>query len=48
MARKKKIDIAEGDNMQEQERIALAVSMMQRKNNHYKPIPKFKGGCKNC
>ena len=48
MARKKKIDLTEGDSMEEQERIALAVSMIQSKNNHYKPIPKFKGSCKDC
>ena len=35
-------------NPLEQRRIAEAEMMMRKKNKHYRPIPKFRGGCKNC
>lgn len=32
----------------ERARIAEAELMLKRMNRHYKPVPKFRGGCKNC
>lgn len=32
----------------ERNAMAEAELMLRKKNNHYKPIPKFRGGCKNC
>lgn len=32
----------------EMRQIARAESLLKRKGNKYRPIPKFRGGCKNC
>ena len=32
----------------ERERFARAESLLRRTNKNYKPLPKFRGGCKNC
>ena len=46
---KKKINIAEDAiNDAEEVRYAQAFVTMRKKNKHYNPIPKFKGGCKDC
>ena len=33
---------------EEQQFVSRAEPLLKRKNNKYRPIPKFKGGCKNC
>lgn len=44
---KKKVDFSgDGATPKEQELIAQAEFMLKKRN--YKPIPKFKGGCKDC
>lgn len=47
MAKKKKLDMEEAITVSEESRYAQAIAVM-RKKNKYKPIPKFKGGCKDC
>lgn len=47
MANKKKIDVEDEVSAAEESRYAQALAVM-RKKNKYKPIPKFKGGCKDC
>lgn len=32
----------------ERNAMAEAELVLKKKNNHYRPIPKFRGGCKNC
>lgn len=32
----------------ERTRFAEAQQIMKRTNRHYRPIPKFRGGCKDC
>ena len=32
----------------ESRRIAQALSVMKKSNKNYRPVPKFRGGCKNC
>lgn len=32
----------------ERARIAEAQLIMRKTNRHYRPIPKFRGGCKDC
>lgn len=35
-------------NPVESERMSRALSVMKKSNKRYKPVPKFRGGCKNC
>ena len=34
--------------LEEMQIVSRAETLLKRKNNKYRPIPKFKGGCKNC
>jgi hypothetical protein len=47
MAKKKKLDMEDAVSVAEESQYAHALAVM-RKRNKYKPIPKFKGGCKDC
>lgn len=46
MAKRKQID----EDLMEStdQRILEATMLLRRKNVKYKPLPKFKSGCKNC
>ena len=38
----------ESANPSERARIAEAQLIMRKTNRHYRPVPKFRGGCKDC
>lgn len=53
MAKKRDKELIENDAISAPEMALLAEAsfMMRKSNKHYKPykpLPKFKGGCKNC
>lgn len=50
MAKKREKQLTEKDaiSASEMSYIAEAALMLKKSNKHYKPLPKFKGGCKNC
>lgn len=46
---KKKIDMQDNAiSMAEKERLEGALLVMKKKSKTYKPVPKFRGGCKDC
>ena len=47
MAKKRKLDMGDATSVAEESKYAQAFAVMKKKNK-YKPIPKFKGGCKDC
>ena len=48
MARKKVNMLNDAISIAEKERIADAFLVMKKRSKTYKPVPKFKGGCKDC
>lgn len=47
MGKRKQI-ISEDFIPTEMPQAARVEELFKRKNNKYKPVPKFRGGCKNC
>lgn len=47
MAKRKQIN-EEDYTPAEMQQIARAEALLKRKSNKYRPVPKFRGGCKNC
>ena len=48
MARKKVNMLNDAISIAEKERVADALLVMKKRSKTYKPVPKFKGGCKDC
>ena len=50
MAKVKEKELSFDDMLSPIERIRLAEAqqIIKKTNRHYRPIPKFKGGCKDC
>ena len=48
MARKKGNMLNDAMSIVEKEGIADALLVMKKRSKTYKPVPKFKGGCKDC
>lgn len=48
MARKKVDMLNDAISVAEKERIADVLLVMKKRGKTYKPIPKFRGGCKDC
>lgn len=47
MAKRKQVK-EEDYTPSELRQFAQAEVFLKRKHNNYRPVPKFKGGCKNC
>lgn len=50
MAKNKERELSLDDTVTpaERTRIAEAQQLMKRTNRHYRPVPKFRGDCKDC